>query len=93
MLIVDPASSLVKNFNQMLSSSFKRSLEALQKLLMICPCPPPIFKMNTSNLLYETESSFEIMLSEFENEWKVTDILLAIDILSETQYRTEKSFY
>ena len=54
--------------------------------IMLCPCPSPIFKMYSSEILYETESSFEI-----ENKWKVTDILLAIDI-SETKYRTNRSF-
>ena len=44
--------------------------------IMFCPYPFPIFKIYSSEILYETESSFEI-----ENEWKVTDILLAIDII------------
>ena len=50
---------------------------------------PMILVVNQYILL---ESSFEVMLSELKMSWKVTDVLLAIDI-SETQYRKEKSFY
>ena len=31
--------------------------------IMFCPCPPPMY---TSEILYKTESSFEIMLSELK---------------------------
>ena len=50
---------------------------------------PMILVVNQYILL---ESSFEVMLSELKMSWKVTDVLLAIDI-SETQDRKEKSLY
>ena len=34
--------------------------------VMFCPCPTPIFKMYISEILYEKESSFYIMLSEMK---------------------------
>ena len=34
--------------------------------VMFCPCPTPIFKMYVSEILYEKESSFYIMLSEMK---------------------------
>ena len=34
--------------------------------VMFCLCPPPIFKMYLSEILYETESSSLIMLSELK---------------------------
>ena len=46
--------------------------------IMFCPCPSPIFKMNTSEILYKTESSFEIMLYELKmsRKWQTFCLLL-----------------
>ena len=41
-------------------------LYMLSHELCSVPVQPPIFKMYTSEILYETESSFEIMLSELK---------------------------
>ena len=45
---------------------------------MFCPCLSPIFKMNTPEILYKTESSFEIMLSEskMNRKWQTFCLLL-----------------
>ena len=54
--------------------------------VMFCPCPPPIFKMYVSEILYERVFILNYVIWN-ENEWRVTDILLAIDV-SETHYNS-----
>ena len=46
----------------------------------------PNFQMNTSEILYKTESSFEI-----ENEWKVTDVFCLLLIY--LKHSTEQKGY
>ena len=45
-------------------------LYMLSHELCSVPVHPPIFKMYTSEILYETESSFEIMFSELKKSGK-----------------------
>ena len=45
-------------------------LYMLSHELCSVPVQPPIFKMYTSEILYETESSFEIMFSELKMSGK-----------------------